>query len=399
MNAQLLGLLNSAVCPMAKNGCDGTQYPEYDSRGNVVGVQCQWCDERKTAIAALAAPKEAGDGWLENAWHAICNAADEVDPDWMMHGPEGADAIVALIRRLAAPSKEAGAEFVLVPREPTDAMIEAAEMREDDEPLSDWGKLVSAPHAEIYKAMIAAANPPGDQRQEGESRFFIDHGLVHDRKTGRHLRGTGEYGDSTAEELLAVLHELEQAPYKPLKLHFTREAIRKAIKADPDDAECEAASPPPEAETFKSAPVSFKCEGVAAVGEYQERVGRWMDACFPRALYGDMTQRCDRFLEESLELLQAMGYDRGRVATLVEYVWGRPVGHAPQEVGGTVVTLAALCWVAGMDMQGEADRELARIERPEIMAKIQAKQQAKNALHFDSPLPGTAALAAWDGGA
>lgn len=42
-----------------------------------------------------------------------------------------------------------------------------------------------------------------------ESRFFIDHGIVHDRKTGKHLRGNGEYGDATAEELLAVLHELE----------------------------------------------------------------------------------------------------------------------------------------------------------------------------------------------
>lgn len=44
-----------------------------------------------------------------------------------------------------------------------------------------------------------------------ESRFFIDHGIVHDRKTGRHLRGNGEYGDATAEELLAVLQELENA--------------------------------------------------------------------------------------------------------------------------------------------------------------------------------------------
>jgi hypothetical protein len=47
--------------------------------------------------------------------------------------------------------------FVMVPRVPTPEMIEAAERREDDEPLSDWGKVVSAPHAEIYKAMIAAA--------------------------------------------------------------------------------------------------------------------------------------------------------------------------------------------------------------------------------------------------
>lgn len=49
------------------------------------------------------------------------------------------------------------AGMVLVPREPTEAMLEAAAIREDDEPLSDWGKCVPAPHAEIYKAMLAAA--------------------------------------------------------------------------------------------------------------------------------------------------------------------------------------------------------------------------------------------------
>lgn len=41
-----------------------------------------------------------------------------------------------------------------------------------------------------------------------ESRFFIDHGIVHDRKTGKHLRGTDEYGNR-ASDLLAVLQELE----------------------------------------------------------------------------------------------------------------------------------------------------------------------------------------------
>jgi hypothetical protein len=52
--------------------------------------------------------------------------------------------------------------WVLVPREPTEAMLDAAMTREDDEPLTDWGKIIPAPHAEIYKAMLAAAPKSGE---------------------------------------------------------------------------------------------------------------------------------------------------------------------------------------------------------------------------------------------
>src|SRR6185437_11963671 len=52
--------------------------------------------------------------------------------------------------------------WVLVPVEPTKAMLDAAMAREDDEPLTDWGKIIPAPHAEIYKAMLAAAPQLGE---------------------------------------------------------------------------------------------------------------------------------------------------------------------------------------------------------------------------------------------
>lgn len=59
----------------------------------------------------------------------------------------------------AALSQTAGVPegWKLVPVEPTDAMMEAAMQREDDEPLSSWGKIVPAPHEAIYCAMLAAA--------------------------------------------------------------------------------------------------------------------------------------------------------------------------------------------------------------------------------------------------
>lgn len=124
---------------------------------------------------------------------------------------------------------------------------------------------------------------------------------------------------------------------------------------------------------------------------FQHGVSEWMDKCFLPSLYSDMTERGDRLLEEVLELLQAHGYDKARVPTLVDYVFSRPVGDPAQEVGGVMVTLAGYCWVAGLDMHVHGHAELARISHPEVMAKIRAKQEAKNALHFDTPLPGNAA--------
>lgn len=124
---------------------------------------------------------------------------------------------------------------------------------------------------------------------------------------------------------------------------------------------------------------------------FQAGVAEWMGQCFLPSLYSNMTERGDRLLEEVLELLQAHGYDKARVPTLVDYVFGRPVGEPAQEVGGVMVTLAGYCWVAGLDMHAAGDAELARISQPDVMARIRAKQEAKNALHFDTPLPGNAA--------
>lgn len=121
---------------------------------------------------------------------------------------------------------------------------------------------------------------------------------------------------------------------------------------------------------------------------FQAGVAEWMGHCFLPSLYSNMTERGDRLLEEVLELLQAQGYDKARVPTLVDYVFGRPVGEPAQEVGGVMVTLAGYCWVAGLDMHANGQAELDRINQPDVMARIRAKQEAKNALHFDTPLPG-----------
>ncbi len=115
---------------------------------------------------------------------------------------------------------------------------------------------------------------------------------------------------------------------------------------------------------------------------YQQRVERWLEACFPPAVRADRSERTHRFLEEALELAQANGCSQTDAIALVEYVFGRPKGQADQEVGGVMVTLASLCSATGLNMDEAGQRELDR--NWDRIDAIRAKQQSKP---HGSPLP------------
>lgn len=111
---------------------------------------------------------------------------------------------------------------------------------------------------------------------------------------------------------------------------------------------------------------------------FQQRVQPWMMECFGAKISSDMLERADRFTEEALELAQTVpSFTAARAHALVDYVFGRDVGERQQEVGGVMVTLAALCLAAGEDMHQAAEVELARITQPHVVQKIRAKQAAK----------------------
>ncbi|WP_454731875.1 MULTISPECIES: hypothetical protein [Cupriavidus] len=115
---------------------------------------------------------------------------------------------------------------------------------------------------------------------------------------------------------------------------------------------------------------------------FQSRVEPWMLACFGAEIAADTEERNHRFLEEALELVQACGATASEAHQLVDYVYGRPVGDKHQEVGGVMVTLAALCLAQGLDMHAAGETELARIWTK--VEQIRAKQAAKPK---HSPLP------------
>lgn len=112
------------------------------------------------------------------------------------------------------------------------------------------------------------------------------------------------------------------------------------------------------------------------VTEFQRNVDSWMDACFGQTIKADQVERADRFIEEALELAQTIpGFDADRGHALVDYVFGREVGESFQEVGGVMVTLAALCNEINLDIQSAAACELSRVWTK--VEAIRAKQAAK----------------------
>lgn len=144
------------------------------------------------------------------------------------------------------------------------------------------------------------------------------------------------------------------------ELAIAQEAVRYALSPQP--------STPPQTlvplTALDAAPASF-----------QARVDPWLIACFGEQIADDKTERNHRFLEESLELVQACGCTRSEAIQLVDYVYGRDIGEIPQEVGGVMVTLAALCRAQRVDMAVCGEIELARIWTK--IEKIRAKQAAK----------------------
>lgn len=118
------------------------------------------------------------------------------------------------------------------------------------------------------------------------------------------------------------------------------------------------------------------------IGSLQTKVNEWVVSAFGQSIADDTVERNHRFLEESLELVQALGCSADEAHQLVDYVYGRPDGEANQEVGGVVLTLMALCNAQGIEVERETENEINRVW--EKIDHIRAKQAAKPK---HSPLP------------
>ena len=191
---------------------------------------------------------------------------------------------------------------------------------------------------------------------------------------GREARGRGTYGtdvDRTdlnnaqwrqhlREELMdALLYSLAEERTRPMEV-----------------VECGGCAPPVAASPGR--PVEDM------QWPFQGRVAIWMEKCFGEEIAADGVERNHRFLEEAIELVQACGCTASEAHQLVDYVFGRLIGEKAQEVGGVMVTLAALCQAQVLDMKAAGETELARVWTK--IEQIRAKQAAKPK---HSPLPGS----------
>lgn len=94
----------------------------------------------------------------------------------------------------------------------------------------------------------------------------------------------------------------------------------------------------------------------------QSRLFSWVIQTFGLELAMCKKERTRRFLEESLELVQATGCPKEIVLAMVDYVYDRPVGDVPQEIAGSALTLFALAQAYGFDVNEVTETEMIRIE-------------------------------------
>lgn len=115
----------------------------------------------------------------------------------------------------------------------------------------------------------------------------------------------------------------------------------------------------------------------------QATVARWCAAAFGTDHASSLSQRGVRLLEEAIEAYQAAGGSPEMAHRLVDFIFARPAGALPQELGGIGVTLLALAHAAGLSADQEEAREVARVlAKP--LAHFKARNEAKNAAGFNT---------------
>ncbi len=92
----------------------------------------------------------------------------------------------------------------------------------------------------------------------------------------------------------------------------------------------------------------------------QTIVVEWGTRCFGAAQMSDKIVRAARFLEEAVELVQAVGLPKDHAQRALDYVYSRPPGDPAQELGGVSNTQYALAGALGLSVARCEANEIAR---------------------------------------
>lgn len=109
----------------------------------------------------------------------------------------------------------------------------------------------------------------------------------------------------------------------------------------------------------------------------QSRVANWVRELFGDEAAKNVPERALRTAEEALELAQACRVPVETIHQLVDYVYSRPVGNAPQEIAGSMVCLYAMGAALEVDVDAEFEKEYARINTPEVIERCIRRQAEK----------------------
>lgn len=111
-----------------------------------------------------------------------------------------------------------------------------------------------------------------------------------------------------------------------------------------------------------------------------ERIVKWVHRCLGEPLAQSPWERGMRLVEEAMEMGQCFNVGLNDMYRLAEYVNKRPVGKAPQEAAGVLVTLLAACDCVNIDIAEEVETEVSRIENQHDW-KVQEKQAYKASIN------------------
>ena len=117
-------------------------------------------------------------------------------------------------------------------------------------------------------------------------------------------------------------------------------------------------------------------------GERQDLIHSWCVRAFGADHAASVPQRAVRMLEEAIEAFQAAGCAEELAHRLVAYVFSRPMGELPQEIGGLGITVLALASAAGCSADAEEIREAHRVLSKPI-EHFTERNRAKNEAGFD----------------
>jgi len=110
----------------------------------------------------------------------------------------------------------------------------------------------------------------------------------------------------------------------------------------------------------------------------QDVVLNWVNDTYGPA-WLNVGERCCRFIEEAIELVQAVGLPKEMVLKLVDRCYNKEKGEIQQELGGASVTLLSLAESLGLSREGCEGIEFEnclKADNDKFRAKHLKKQEA-----------------------